>query len=126
VPGFGVGLGALERLVPEVGTVPGSESLRADERLEDTTAEAETLTAVISGRQAGDPSLRASVAQAVAEVRAVPEVAAVSEPLPSTETGQALVVKVTLPRPQPARRLLTPGRQLGEPACGPRPPATTR
>jgi len=94
--GFGVGVGVFERLVPEVGTVPGSESQRAEQRLEDTAAGAETLTAVISGRPASDPSLRASVAAAIADVRAMPGIDAVSEPLPSAKTGQALLVKVTL------------------------------
>jgi len=74
--GFGVGIGVFERLVPEVGTVPGSESQRAEQRLEDTAAGAETLTAVISGRPASDPALRADVAAAVAAVREVPGVAA--------------------------------------------------
>jgi putative drug exporter of the RND superfamily len=94
--GFGVGTGVFERLVPEVGTVPGSESQRAEQRLEDTAAGAQTLTAVISGRPASDPALRADVAAAVAAVREVPGVAAVSGPVPSAETGQALLAEVTL------------------------------
>jgi RND superfamily putative drug exporter len=94
--GFGVGIGVFDRLVPEVGTVPGSESQRAEQRLEDIAAGAETLTAVISGRPASDPSLRASAAAAVAAVRAIPGIAAVSEPAPSAKTGQALLVQVTL------------------------------
>ena len=94
--GFGVGVGVFDRLVPEVGTVPGSESQHAEQRLEDTAAGAETLTAVISGRPASDPSLRASVAAAVAAVRAIPGIDSVSEPAPSTKTGQALLVSVTL------------------------------
>jgi RND superfamily putative drug exporter len=94
--GFGIGVGVFERLVPEVGTVPGSESQRAEQRLEDTAAGAETLTAVISGRPASDPSLLASVTAGIVEVRAMPGIDAVSEPLPSTTTGQALLVKVTL------------------------------
>jgi RND superfamily putative drug exporter len=94
--GFGVGVGVFERLVPEVGTVPGSESQLAEERFEDTAAGAETLTAVISGRPATDPSLRASVAAGIVEVRTMPGIEAVSEPLPSAKTGQALLVKVTL------------------------------
>jgi RND superfamily putative drug exporter len=93
---FAVGIGVFDRLVPEVGDVPGSESARAEQRLDDTAPTPETLTAVISGRSADDPSLRASVADAIAEARKVPGVAAVSEPLPSAETGQALLVEVTL------------------------------
>jgi putative drug exporter of the RND superfamily len=94
--GLGIGTGVFDRLVPEVGTVPGSASQRAEERLADTPAGAEKLTAVISGRPASDPRLRASVAEAVAAVRQVPGVAAVSEPLPSAATGQAVLVEVTL------------------------------
>jgi uncharacterized membrane protein YdfJ with MMPL/SSD domain len=94
--GFGIGVGVFDRLVPEVGTVPGSESQHAELRLEDTVAGAETITAVVSGRPATDPSLRASVAAAIAELRAMPGIDAVSDPLPSTTTGQALLVKVTL------------------------------
>jgi putative drug exporter of the RND superfamily len=94
--GFGIGVGVFDRLVPEVGTVPGSESQHAELRLEDTVAGAETITAVVSGRPAIDPSLRASVAAAIAELRAMPGIDAVSDPLPSTTTGQALLVKVTL------------------------------
>ncbi len=94
--GFAVGIGVFDRLVPEVGDVPGSESMRTEQRLDDTAPTPETLTAVISGRSADDPSLRASVADAIAEARRVPGVAAVSEPLPSAETGQALLVEVRL------------------------------
>ena len=94
--GLGIGTGVFDRLVAEVGTVPGSESQRAEDRLADTPAGAEKLTAVISGRPASDPGLRASVADAVAAVRQVPGVAAVSDPLPSAGTGQAVLVEVTL------------------------------
>lgn len=94
--GFGVGTGVFERLVAEVGAAPGSESDRAAERLAEAAPDPETVTAVISGRPAGDPALRASLAAAVAEVRAVPGVAAVAEPVASAQTGQALLVEVTL------------------------------
>jgi RND superfamily putative drug exporter len=94
--GFGVGGGVFERLVSEVGTVPGSESARAADRLVDAAPRPETITAVISGRPVGDPALRQSVAAAVGAVRAVPGVAEVSEPLPSTETGNALLIEVAL------------------------------
>jgi RND superfamily putative drug exporter len=76
--------------------VPGSESQHAEQRLGDTAAGAETLTAVISGRPTSDPSLLASVTAAIAEIRAMPGIDAVSEPLPSTTTGRAFLVRVTL------------------------------
>jgi RND superfamily putative drug exporter len=94
--GFAVGTGVFDRLVPETGTVPGSQSQHAAQRLEGTAAGAERLTAVISGRPASDPPLLASVSAAIAEIRAMPGIDAVSEPLPSTTTGQALLVTVTL------------------------------
>jgi RND superfamily putative drug exporter len=94
--GFGIGTGVFDRLVPQTGTVPGSESQHAAQRLKGTAAGAERLTAVISGRPATDPPLLASVTAAIAEIRAMPGIDAVSDPLPSTTTGQALLVKVTL------------------------------
>jgi putative drug exporter of the RND superfamily len=93
---FAVGVGVFERLVADAVETPGSESARAEQRLADTAPRPESITAVISGRPAGDPSLRANVADAIADVRAVPGVAAVSDPVPSAETGQALLVEVTL------------------------------
>jgi RND superfamily putative drug exporter len=96
VAGFGIGGGVFGRLVGEVGTVPGSESGRAAERVDAAAPRPETITAVISGRPAGDPALRRSVASAIGATRAVPGVARVSEPLPSPVTGRALLVEVTL------------------------------
>jgi putative drug exporter of the RND superfamily len=90
--GFGIGTRVFGELVPDVGTVPGSESDRADERLSETAPRPETLTAVITGAPADDPGVQA----AVADVRAMPGIAEVSEPLPSAETGEALLVEVTL------------------------------
>ncbi|MFF5262834.1 MMPL family transporter [Actinomadura viridis] len=94
--GFGVGTGVFDRLVSDVGTVPGSESGRAERLLERAAPRPESLTAVITGRAAGDPAPRQGVASAVAAVRAVPGVTEVSEPLPSARTGRALLVEVTL------------------------------
>jgi RND superfamily putative drug exporter len=94
--GFGIGGSVFGRLVGEVGTVPGSESAQAADRLAEAAPRPETLTAVIAGRPADDPALRASVEDAVAEVRAMPGIAEVSEPMPSAQTGEALLVEVTL------------------------------
>ena len=94
--GFGIGTGVFGRLVPDVGTVPGSESYKAAQRLEEAAPRPETLNAVITGRPANDPELRRQVAAAVAATRTVPGVTAVSEPLPSTATGRALLVQVQL------------------------------
>jgi RND superfamily putative drug exporter len=78
VAGFGVGGGVFERLVPDVGTVPGSESARAADRFGYAAPRPETITAVISGRPVADPALRQSVASAITAARAVPGVAEVA------------------------------------------------
>src|SRR5690606_2850237 len=93
--GFGTGTNVFSRLVDEVGSVPGSESERADERLAEATPQPETITAVISGAPVDDPALLASAEAAIAATRELPGVAEVSGPLPA-ETGQALLVTVTL------------------------------
>jgi RND superfamily putative drug exporter len=95
IGGFGVGGGVFERLVGDVGTVPGSESEIARQRLADA-AEPVRLTAVVHGAPATDPALRDSVAAAIADVRGIPGVAAVSDPLPSAATGNALLITVDL------------------------------
>src|SRR5262245_2944207 len=105
VAGFGVGIGVFARLVPDIGTVPGSESTRATERLDAAAPEPGRLTAVISGRSSSDPALLADVRAAIAAVRALPGVASVTGPAPSA-TGQALLVSVTL----------SPGKGAGETA----------
>jgi RND superfamily putative drug exporter len=98
--GFGVGIGVFQRLVSDVGTVPGSESARATTRLAATAPEPGKITAVVSGRPASDPAVRSSVDQAMADVRSMPGVAGVSGPLPASDGG-ALLIEVTL-RPHAA------------------------
>jgi RND superfamily putative drug exporter len=94
--GFTTGIGVFERLVSDVGTVPGSESDRGRDRLNDAAPPLPTINAVISGRPADDAAMRSSMDRAVADLRGSPGVAEVSDPRPSTETGQALLVRVTL------------------------------
>lgn len=93
--GFTTGIGVFERLVSDVGAVPGSESDRGADRLAAAGPRPETISAVITGRPADDPALRSSVESAVAQLRAEPGVAEVSDPRPS-DTGQALSVRVVL------------------------------
>ena len=93
--GFATGTGVFERLVSDVGAVPGSESDRGADRLAAAGPRPETISAVITGRPADDPALRSSVESAVAQLRAEPGVAEVSDPRPS-DTGQALSVRVVL------------------------------
>jgi putative drug exporter of the RND superfamily len=94
--GFTTGIGVFERLVSDVGAVPGSESDHAAHRLEAAGPWPETLSAVIAGRPADDPAMRSSVDRAIADLQGIPGVAEVTEPRPSTTTGQALSVRVTL------------------------------
>jgi RND superfamily putative drug exporter len=94
--GFGIGGGVFGKLVPDVGTVPGSESDRAASRLAEAAPRPETLTAVISNPSVDDPALRRSVAATLGQVRAVPGVTGVSRPLPSASAHNALLVEVTL------------------------------
>ncbi|WP_067491236.1 MMPL family transporter [Actinomadura hibisca] len=94
--GFGIGTGVFERLVADVGTVPTSESGRAEDRLEKVAPSGETLTAVISGRPVDDAGLLRDVNAAMRQARAVPGVAEVAGPLPSTRTGRAVLVEVGL------------------------------
>jgi RND superfamily putative drug exporter len=94
--GFTTGIGVFDRLVSDVGGVPGSESDRAAEQVRAIAPRPETVSAVITGRPADDPAMRSSVERAVADLRAQPGVAEVSDPRPSTTTGQALSLRVAL------------------------------
>jgi RND superfamily putative drug exporter len=94
--GLTTGIGVFERLVADVGTVPGSESDHARDRLNDAASPPPALTAVISGRPVDDPALLSSVDDAIADLRGRPDIAQVSDPQPSSETNQALLVRVTL------------------------------
>jgi RND superfamily putative drug exporter len=104
--GFTTGIGVFDRLVSDVGGVPGSESDRAAELVRAIAPRPETVSAVITGRPADDPAMRSSVERAVADLRAQPGVAEVSDPRPSTTTGQALSVQVAL-RPDSAEGTAT-------------------
>ncbi|GAA2580846.1 efflux RND transporter permease subunit [Actinomadura fulvescens] len=93
VAGFGVGTGVFERLTSEVGKVSGSESARAEKRLDRAEPRPERLTAVITGKQAADPALRS----ALAAVRAVPGIAGVTDPVPSARGDASLVEVMVAP-----------------------------
>ncbi|HEY8472923.1 MAG TPA: MMPL family transporter [Natronosporangium sp.] len=94
--GFGIGTRVFGELVGDVGTVPGSESDRAEERLDAAAPRPATLSAVFTGRPVDDPALRQQVAAAIEDVRGLPGIDEVSEPLPSEQTGEALLVQVRL------------------------------
>jgi RND superfamily putative drug exporter len=91
---FAVGVGVFDRLVSDVGVVPGSESDRAEVLIAAAGPQPITLTAIVSGRPAADPAVRSAVGAAVTDVRAVPGVLAVAEPVPSTATGRAVLLRI--------------------------------
>jgi putative drug exporter of the RND superfamily len=94
--GFSVGIGVFERLVGDVGVVPGSEADRARDLRDTVAPEAESITAVVAGVDVADPAVLGAVERVGADVRAMPGIAEVSPPLPSTETGRALLFSVRL------------------------------
>jgi uncharacterized membrane protein YdfJ with MMPL/SSD domain len=94
--GFTIGVGVFERLVSDVGAVPGSESDWARSLLSQAEPEPLSLVAVVHGRPATDSAVRAATDAAVADVRRLPGVAGVSDPVPSQATGQALLLRVSL------------------------------
>jgi putative drug exporter of the RND superfamily len=117
--GFTTGIGVFERLVADVGAVPGSESARAEQRLDAAGPDQETVSAVIEGPAprgtfGAEPetATRSSVDQAGTDVRAIPGVVSVSEPETS---GNALLLHVVIndedAAPAVADRLrqITPG-----------------
>jgi putative drug exporter of the RND superfamily len=94
--GFGIGTGVFGRLTADIGAGSGSESARAEQLQATAAPELSHINAIVYGRDAADPELRAAVDAAVADVRAIPGVAEVSPPQPSAETGEALLLRVSL------------------------------
>jgi len=90
------------RLSSDVGRVDASESVQASRQLWQAEPTGEQLYALVDGRSAGDPQLRRSVLEVADAVRAVPGVAAVTEPWSTGDArlvardGRALVVGVSL------------------------------
>ncbi|MDG4828688.1 MMPL family transporter [Solwaraspora sp. WMMD1047] len=94
--GFTFGVGVFDRLVSTVGVVPGSESDRARDQRAATAPEPGSVTAVVTGIDPADPAVLAAVERAGADVATMPGVVAVGEPVPSRETGRALLFTVTM------------------------------
>jgi RND superfamily putative drug exporter len=92
--GFTVGVGVFERLVSDVGLVPGSESDRAFTLMRQAEPEPVALTGVVHGRPAADPAVRDAVDAAASDLRRIPGVLRVSDPVPSPATGNAVLVRV--------------------------------
>jgi putative drug exporter of the RND superfamily len=91
---FAVGVGVFGRLVSDVGLVPGSESERARTLIGQAGPRPMELTAIVHGVPAAEPAVRAAVDAAVADVRALPGVLAVADPLVSPATGRAVLLRV--------------------------------
>ncbi|MFH8606554.1 MMPL family transporter [Streptomyces sp. NPDC018029] len=101
VLGLGFGSRVFGDLTSTVEDVPGSESVVADELLDDLDPSGATITAVVSGGGDVDrPRLRAEVGRAVAAVRALPGVAEVPHPYDRrglvADDARALLIPVTL------------------------------
>src|ERR1051325_6947824 len=90
---FAAGLGVFDRLISDVGRVPGSESDRAYALIAQAGPQPGTLTAIIESPLAGDPARRAAVDGAVTDVRATPGVLTVTDPVPSI-TREAVLLRV--------------------------------
>jgi putative drug exporter of the RND superfamily len=93
---FTVGVGVFDRLVSNVGVVPGSESDRGQTLIGEAGPQPVALTAVIAGRPVSDRAVRDGVDAAVADLRTIPGVAEVSDPVPSTTTGEAFLLRILL------------------------------
>jgi RND superfamily putative drug exporter len=105
---FTVGIGVFDRLVTDVGLVPGSESDRAYTMIADSGPQPVTLTAI--ARTTAD---HPAVASAVAELRTTPGVLSVAEPLPSTTAGPAVLLRVNVePGPDSGAVATTVARRL--------------
>src|SRR5688572_1409342 len=101
---FAVGIGVFDRLVSDVGQVPGSESDRASDLIDRADQEGPdgprpiTLSAIVYGPPVTDPALISAVDTAIADVRAMPGVLAVTDPVPSTASGRAFGLRVQVER----------------------------
>lgn len=89
VVGFGIGTGVFANLTSDVGTVPGSESAQAEERVDAAAPQGDTITSVITGASSE------AVDTALADVAALPGIESVSPPLPSAD-GDAVLVEVAV------------------------------
>ncbi|MEV0122028.1 MMPL family transporter [Streptomyces sp. NPDC050703] len=101
VLGLGLGTRVFGDLTSTVEDVPGSESVVTDGLLDGLDPAGASFTAVVSGGGRVDrPGLRAEVAAAVTEVRALPGVAEVPDPYTTrglvAEDSRALLIPVTL------------------------------
>ncbi|MDG4861173.1 efflux RND transporter permease subunit [Streptomyces sp. T-3] len=94
--GFGFGTGVFDRLSDAVPDIPGSESDRTEQLMEDLDPSGSDMTAVVAGTDVA--KLRSQIERAVADVRKTKGVAEVPDPFTTpgltAEDGQALLIPV--------------------------------
>jgi RND superfamily putative drug exporter len=102
VAGIVLGSGVFERRDPDVGDVAGTESARAEARLDALDPGGESIAAVADGIDPRDPAAAASLRVTAERLRAIPGVAEVADPV-TTEVpelvaadGRAVLVAVEL------------------------------
>jgi putative drug exporter of the RND superfamily len=102
VAGIVIGGGVFERLDPDVGDVEGTESARAEARLDALDPGGETIAAVADGVDPRDPVVAAGIRATVGRLRAIPGVAEVADPVTGDAPqlvagdGRAVLVAVEL------------------------------
>ncbi len=99
--GILIGSGVMNRMNGGVSSVPGSESNRAGQTIDDLYRPDDTITAVITGEPANTPALRKQVASAVADIRKFSGVGNVVDPYQAAKAtapdGQAVAIQVNFP-----------------------------
>jgi RND superfamily putative drug exporter len=93
---FAAGSGLFERLVSDVGVVSGSESGRGQEQIRRAGPEPVELTCVVTPRTPGDPAAPEQIRAAIADLRRMPTVAQVTDPIRSAGGGDVRLLRVEL------------------------------
>jgi putative drug exporter of the RND superfamily len=101
VAGIAIGSGVFDRLDPDVGDIEGTESARADARLQALDPGGESIAALADGVDPRDPEVAAAIRATAERLRAIPGVAQVAEPLSGppellARDSQAVLVAVEL------------------------------
>ena len=100
--GIALGSGVFERLDPDVGDVAGTESARAEARLDALDPGGESIAAVADGIDPRDPAVAASLRATAERLRAIPGVAEVADPVTTpvpelvAADGRAVLLAVEL------------------------------
>ena len=121
--GIALGSGVFERLDPDVGDVAGTESARAEARLDALDPGGESIAAVADGIDPRDPAVAASLRATAERLRAIPGVAEVADPVTrrcrswSPPTGGPCWSRSSSP-PASARTASTRPWRRPRPSCG--------